>query len=362
MPEKFIFTPADGLAEAFVTLAGTPDADFRSEALSLLDRFRALAGNMRPVWLKFHLSDVTNQMPLLRPLLTGFGCSCCFIGQPPVNNAHIILEAWLLPDSVKQCGDRFELQNYTLNFFNTPEIAAKGSFDQMAAEFAAVKQKLAALGGNIPENLQRTWIYCRDVDNNYAPLVVARREFFARENLVPKTHYITSTGIEGTAEVPDRLVRMDSLALFGHEPEQIQYLRALENLSPTNIYGVTFERGTRIIYGDRSHSYISGTASIDKFGNILYERDVVKQCERVFENISALLAEGDTALSDFKQATVYLRDPADFKLIEPVLHKHLAPDALCAVVRGAVCRPGWLVEIEGIAVKDNGNCKFKPFV
>ena len=78
--------------------------------------------------------------------------------------------------------------------------------------------------------------------------------------------------------------------------------------------------------------------------------------------ISALLAEGDTALSDFKQATVYLRDPADFKLIEPVLHKHLAPDALCAVVRGAVCRPGWLVEIEGIAVKDNGNCKFKPFV
>ena len=362
MPEKFIFTPADGLTEAFVTLSSTPNADFRIEAMSLLDKFRETAGNMRPVWLKFHLSDVTNQMPLLRPLLTEFECSCCFIGQPPVNNAHIILEAWLLPASVRQNADRFELQNYALNFFNTPEISAKGSFDQMDAEFSAVREKLAALGGNIPENLQRTWIYCRDVDNNYAPLVVARKEFFDRENLVPETHYITSTGIEGTSEAPDRLVRMDSLALFGHLPEQIQYLRALENLSPTNIYGVTFERGTRIIYGDRSHSYISGTASIDKYGNILYERDVVKQCERVFENISALLAEADAGLADFKQATVYLRDPADFALIEPVLQKHLAPDALCAVVRGAVCRPGWLVEIEGIAVNSRGNSKFKPFI
>ena len=362
MPEKFIFTPADGLAEAFVTLAGTPDADFRSEALSLLDRFRALAGNMRPVWLKFHLSDVTNQMPLLRPLLTGFGCSCCFIGQPPVNNAHIILEAWLLPDSVKQCGDRFELQNYTLNFFNTPEIAAKGSFDQMAAEFAAVKQKLAALGGNIPENLQRTWIYCRDVDNNYAGLVKARKNYFDRCNMTADTHYIASTGIEGQSEKFDRLVRMDSLAIYRHDRAQVQYLYALENLSPTHIYGVTFERGTRMIYGDRSHYYISGTASIDKDGKILHVGDVRTQTERVFDNIEALLAEGNGKLSDMKQAVVYLRDGADMNIVKEVVDRRMSPETGRIIVRGPVCRPGWLVEIEGIAVNAQGDKKFKDFI
>ena len=140
------------------------------------------------------------------------------------------------------------------------------------------------------------------------------------------------------------------------------YLYALENLSPTHIYGVTFERATRMIYGDRSHYYISGTASIDKAGEILHVGDVRTQTERVFDNIEALLAEGNGKLADMKQAIIYLRDGADMNIVKEVVDRRMSPETGRMIVRGPVCRPGWLVEIEGIAVNTQGDKKFKDFI
>ena len=152
---------------------------------------------------------------------------------------------------------------------------------------------------------------------------------------------------------------MDNFALFGHKREQISYLYALENLSPTHYYGVTFERGTCITYGDRSHYYISGTASIDKEGNVMYLCDVEKQTERLLDNVEALLAEKNGKLSDLRQAVVYLRDPADKAEVERVMKKRLSPETALIMVRGSICRPTWLVEMDAIAVNANGNPEFK---
>ena len=68
---------------------------------------------------------------------------------------------------------------------------------------------------------------------------------------------------------------MDSYAVDGLEPGQIQFLYAPTHLNPTYEYGVTFERGTAVTYGDRKQVFISGTASIDNRGEIVYPGDIV---------------------------------------------------------------------------------------
>ncbi|MBP5181401.1 MAG: hypothetical protein J6331_00080, partial [Lentisphaeria bacterium] len=124
---------------------------------------------------------------------------------------------------------------------------------------------------------------------------------------------------------------------------------------------VVIERGSRIVFGDRTHFYISGTASIDKEGNVLYPRDVKKQTERVMENISALMQEGGGKLSDLKLATVYLRDPADAETVTETMEKFTSRDLPKVVLKAPVCRPAWLVEIECVGVNPKGG-KFAPLV
>ena len=362
MSERTVFSSGNGIPEMFCTLTAMPGSDFTAECKGLFEQYLKELSGFVPVWVKLHLSDVTTQAQIARSIFGCFADRLVLVGQPPANGARIALESWNLSKTAMNDGGMWHLENYDLRFYHTPELSTRGSCDQMNEELLKVDQIVAADGGSIEKNLHRTWIYCRDVDNNYAGLVDARRKYFEKCGMLPDTHYIASTGIEGQAEKVDRLVRMDSLLIYRQTPEQIQYLYALENLSPTHIYGVTFERATRIIYGDRSHYYISGTASIDNAGNILYPGDVRSQTERAIDNIEALLAEGQAVLSDMKQAIIYLRDAADAKIVSGVVDRRMGADTGRMIVRAPVCRPGWLVEIEGIAVNRTGNKQFKDFV
>ena len=132
-------------------------------------------------------------------------------------------------------------------------------------------------------------IFVQNVDVNYPGVVKARKEVFATQNLTEETHFIASTGIEGRYFDPMVFVTMDTYAVSGIRPEQIRYLYAPEHLNRTYEYGVTFERGTAVTYGDRRHIFISGTASIDRYGEIVHAGDVMKQASRMIENIEALL-------------------------------------------------------------------------
>ena len=102
-------------------------------------------------------------------------------------------------------------------------------------------------------------------------------------------------------------------------PEQVQYLKALDHLSPTYIYGVTFERGTSVAYRDRKHIIISGTASIDSKGEILHPGDVSLQLDRTIENIDVLLDQAGASLDDMCMSIAYVRDRSDLETIQQQL-------------------------------------------
>ncbi len=225
------------------------------------------------------------------------------------------------------------------------------SYQQTREIFDEYVDLLHSRDMSLRDHSLRTWIYVHDIDHHYEGMVRARRELFSRHGLTEQTRYLASTGIEGRSKPFNSLVAMDAMAIDGIEPEQIVRIEAPDYLCPTHRYGVTFERGTRIRFGDRSHYHISGTASIDQNGDVLHHGDAARQAQRTMTNVAQLLASQDASPADLAYAIVYLRNPLDLTGVQPIVEDALPPDTPVLFVEGAVCRPQWLVEVEGVAVR-----------
>ena len=212
----------------------------------------------------------------------------------------------------------------------------------------------------LEDNCIRTWFFVRDVDTQYKGLVLSRWENFAQHGLVPETHYIASTGIGGNPSDPKAIIQLGCYALSGFKPEQQRYLYATSHLNRTSEYGVTFERGTLLQFGDRNHAIISGTASINNQGEVEHVGDVVKQTKRMWENVETLLAEAGMTMNDAAQLIVYLRDGADFEVVSEMFSKKY-PHVPTVFTLAPVCRPSWLIEMECIAIQAAKNDEFSDF-
>ncbi len=57
-------------------------------------------------------------------------------------------------------------------------------------------------------------------------------------------------------------------------------------------------------------------------------------------------------LDDMMYFIVYLRDPADYENIDAYIANRF-PSIPYLIVQGPVCRPEWLIEIEGVGVAPN---------
>lgn len=314
-----------------------------------------LEGRPKPLLMRFFCSDVHAHAHLLEELWPGDAhCQRIYIGQAPLDAPYISLQAYGCGNVKIQkfADDSLLVRHGGYESLWTLDYPAKsGNADAQSAEvIASLERKLASRDMTPSGNLLRTWYYMRDVDNNYAGMIRARVAAYEASGLGPAQHFVASTGIQGDSPDPHALVGLHARSVRGLAPEQITYLRALSHLCPTHDYGVNFERATKVTYGDRAHCHISGTASIDHKGNVLHIGDCPAQFKRAMENVAALLDEGGMSLADLKCATIYLRDLWDYRAI-----RHLAEEILpsgCAVnfTHGSVCRPDWLVEIEGEAI------------
>ena len=176
-------------------------------------------------------------------------------------------------------------------------------------------------------NLVRTWIYVTDIDVNYQGVVKAHNDVFDQQGLTANTHYIASTGIGGATPVRHAAVGIDFLTVPNIKEEDKKYLQALDHLNPTHEYGVAFERGTRLTLPDKQIYLISGTASIDKHGQVMYEGDIVRQTGRLLENIGALLKDGGATMNDIQYFIIYLRDLSDHHAVGPHFQEEVSGPA-----------------------------------
>ncbi|CAK0756409.1 Translation initiation inhibitor [uncultured Gammaproteobacteria bacterium] len=207
----------------------------------------------------------------------------------------------------------------------------------------------------------RTWIYISNIDLNYLAISKARNRVFDRFGISKETGFPASTGIDGRSSDHRDIVLLDVLAVKGLKTGQSRAMCAPKNMNPTMEYGVAFERGRELVFGDRRHLYISGTASINHKGEVLYPGDVSRQAERAIENVAALLEASGAELSDMRYVIVYLRDVADASVVEAAFAASRLGGVPRVMVFGPVCRPGWLVELEGVAIDGKGEADFAPF-
>ncbi|MDR2148497.1 MAG: hypothetical protein LBE91_18800 [Tannerella sp.] len=315
------------------------------------------------VFARCFLSDAANQQKQAQESFSGFlGCTVSYVQQPPLNGGKIAFWLHLQTDVTRHDGDGWHLfeRNGFTHCFTSASGTGEDSRTQTRNLLEEYERQLNIRDCRMADNCLRTWLFTRDIDTDYAGMASARKEHFARNGLTRQTHYIASTGIEGRDADASVKVKMDTYWIRGLEEEQVQFLYAKDRMSPTHQYGITFERGVSIDFGDRRNVHISGTASIDRNGNVLYVNDVRQQTLRMWENVEALLHEADCGFGDLMQVIVYLRDFADYATVKPMFDKKF-PETPVMMVLAPICRTQWLIEMECIAAKPVQHQKFRNY-
>ncbi len=379
------FSVADGCDESFISIA-TPEELSFSEALaeltirysSALDRIGL--SDSTAVFCRIFLSDILNQKSaLLQSALFTRLRACCalsIIEQRPVGCGPVSLLSYHLRDQKKAVskqllhptsdGWRNDLvvkgRNYSLLLTaNHTGGDTFSAYAQTKAIFESLNSVIEQSDMNLLDNGIRTWVYVRDLDNHYEDMVRARRDYFATHGLTEKTRYLASTGILGMTYSPEKIVSVDSLSIRGLAAGQVVRMEALSHLSPTILYGVTFERGLRVRFGDRSHLYISGTASINGKGEVMHVGDAELQTRRAIRNVRALLEAQSATLDDMAYVIAYVRNVHDRLQVRRVLDEELGRKIPLVFTEAAVCRPAWLMELEGVAIIP-AESEFPPFL
>lgn len=361
------FRPKSGIGESHVVVKITDRSLPAAKQFELLElTVKRLQKDedwkgMCLVWRRYFVSDAINQASFIPTDRTE---AISVVQQPPLDGTKAAL--WLyFAEGVslsKEEDGAISMSRPPLTHLWHTQLNERigDAHRQTFSVFEHYTRSLALRGGNLERNCIRTWLYVQDVDVQYVGMVDSRKVFFEEAGLLPETHYISSTGIEGRYLHPEVLVLMDAYAIPGIRKEQIRFLKGLTHLNPTYEYGVTFERGTAVEYGDRRHIFISGTASINNKGEIVHPLEIEKQTERTFENIQVLLAEAGATIDDVAQMIVYLRDTADYETVEKYVNGTY-PDTPKVFVWAPVCRPGWLIEVECIAIRSVNQPEFAAY-
>ena len=358
--EIFRYEVAEGVSEYHVMLHVTnPRLTYTEQVDALLEAYHEmLDGELKgavAVFKRFFISDAANQADYLQAIHTEqSGCALSIVEQPPLDGTKVALWVYLQKNVQMKAlsGGIYEVNHgayrhlWMAGAFNQ----ASNSEYQMRLLLNDYVMLLLENGCSLADNCIRTWIYVQNVDVNYAGVVKARNEVFVTQNLTDKTHFIASTGIAGRHANPAVLVQLDAYAVDGVKTEQIHYLYAPTHLNPTYEYGVSFERGTYVDYGDRRQVFISGTASINNKGEVVYPGDIRKQTLRMWENVEVLLKEAECTFDHVGHLLVYLRDVADYTVVREMF-KERFPNIPKVFLLAPVCRPGWLIEMECMAVK-----------
>ncbi|MEJ2644764.1 MAG: Rid family hydrolase [Gammaproteobacteria bacterium] len=369
-------------AEHYLSIEASPGLTFKDQVREVCERYQKallgleLAGDS-VIFRRIFLSDTINQVATVRqsPLVddkTAGPVAVSIVQQAPVSGAKIALLAYHVtgpePIRKRRLSPRHTLVEksgirhlWSAGLCAAAEDAAPTeSGTQTEMVFNDLIAAIESQGGNLRDHCVRTWLYLKDVDVFYRDMVHHRTELFASQGLTADTHYIASTGIQGACAHRLDLVAMDAYSILDVRPDQIAYLNDFTHLCATKDYNVTFERATRVAYADRIQYFISGTASIDSRGHVVHPGDVEKQLAVALDNVEALLRADSANLRDMMYLIVYLRDPADAQWIRSSLQERL-PEVPVIAVHGAVCRPEWLVEIEGVGIGERAQPGFPAF-
>jgi enamine deaminase RidA (YjgF/YER057c/UK114 family) len=123
-------------------------------------------------------------------------------------------------------------------------------------------------------------------------------------------------------------------------------------LNPASVApGRGYSHGVTVSGGHTT--WTAGQVAFDGDGNLVGAGDIVAQTRRVFQNLSAVLAEAGATWSDVVKLNYFVTDVSRLQEIREVRNEFLDPDRLPAstlVQVSALAMPELLIEIEAVVV------------
>jgi enamine deaminase RidA (YjgF/YER057c/UK114 family) len=125
--------------------------------------------------------------------------------------------------------------------------------------------------------------------------------------------------------------------------------RAPQGMAPGNGYShAVAGRGSRVVA-------IAGQVAMDEHGELVGRDDPRAQAEQVYRNLGAALAAAGVTFGDVVKLTAYVTDIAVLPVIREVRDRHVdtqRPPASTAVQVSALFQPGYLIEVDALAIAD----------
>jgi enamine deaminase RidA (YjgF/YER057c/UK114 family) len=104
--------------------------------------------------------------------------------------------------------------------------------------------------------------------------------------------------------------------------------------------------------------YLAGQVASDASGKLIGEGNFEVQAEQVFRNLKAAVEAAGGAMADIVKLNIFLVaevDAGEIPKLRAIRDRYVnvqAPPASTLVVVSRLARPGWLIEIEAVAVVD----------
>ena len=147
-------------------------------------------------------------------------------------------------------------------------------------------------------------------------------------------------------------------AVKSHKPMPKKAVSAPQTLNEAYNYPKpsSFSRGLRLDIKGITILLISGTASVDEYGQTIHVGDFRAQTWRTYQNITKLLKAEGATWKDVVRTTCYLRDiERDYEAFNEIRtqffkEQGLNPLPASTGIQAILCRPDLLVEIEAMAI------------
>jgi enamine deaminase RidA (YjgF/YER057c/UK114 family) len=268
---------------------------------------------------------------------------------PHHREAWSVSHVWDTPpcgcEGCSPCARVVRLADQTSLYAGNVYGSGRNAFEEAYSMFCSA-QSLLKKGGMSFREVVRTWIYLRDIDEDYADLNLARREFFRQSGIDVRP---ASTGVGGRP-FPDEHDFSIGLYAVKSQRDLPVGLMSAPGLSEAWTYGSDFSRGLRVVDGNKIALHVSGTASVDEAGRTVHVGKCEAQVDRMLMNISSLLAAQGASFRNVVSAVTYVKYPSDAPLLRARFHDQGFDGFPNALVAAPICRPDLLCETEAVAV------------
>ena len=112
----------------------------------------------------------------------------------------------------------------------------------------------------------------------------------------------------------------------------------------------SFSRAVLRGWGEESHLYISGTASIVGL-DTLHQRDALSQLDETLNNLDSVITHANKLTGSrlrFSLLKTYIRNSIDLVAVKERITRRFGDDVPLLILRGDICREDLLIELEGI--------------